>query len=195
MKKTVPAFSLIAFITVMAIFLAHRRSNRILLPGKTGNPVTGNYSSSSEQAPFPEVTADMILIEKRLRRMTLFYKGRPLKRYHIALGSEPVGKKTTEGDGRTPEGVYIIDGRKADSNYHRALHISYPDEEDKRQAAARGVPPGGDIMIHGLMNGRGWFGKRRLLKDWTLGCIAVTNKEIDEIWGMVPDGAPVEIVQ
>ncbi len=179
---------LMALLLLTAIFLTHRRNNHILRPENAQSPIAGHFSSS-EPTPLPEVTADMILIEKRMRRMTLFYKGKALKRYHISLGSEPVGKKTTEGDGRTPEGVYIVDSRKADSKYHRALHISYPDEGDKRQAAARGVSPGSDIMIHGIMDRKGKF-----LKDWTLGCIAVTNREIDEIWRLTPNGTPIEIV-
>ncbi len=140
------------------------------------------------------MTVDRVLIRKGARRLTLFCNGKAIKTYRVALGSNPLGKKTTKGDGRTPEGCYIIDRRKADSRYHRALHISYPNEEDKRQAAARGVSPGGDIMIHGLKNGMGWVGKGHRLQDWTKGCVAMTNKEIDEIWRMVMDGTTVEIV-
>jgi murein L,D-transpeptidase YafK len=194
MKKTVTMLLLLTIAAITAILLAHGRCNGTLQPENTGTPVTGNYSISNEHSPPSVVTADMILIEKRLRLMTLFRKGNLLKRYHIALGSEPVGKKTTEGDCRTPEGIYIIDRRNIDSKYYHSLHISYPNEEDKRQAAARKVSPGGDIMIHGLKNGWGRTGKPHLMKDWTLGCIALTNREIDEIWRMVPDGTPVEIV-
>jgi murein L,D-transpeptidase YafK len=139
-------------------------------------------------------TADLVYIEKKARRLTLFRKGKPIRTYRVALGFEPVGKKTTEGDGKTPEGRYVIDRRKPNSSFHRALHISYPNADDRRQAAARGVSPGGDIMIHGLMNGMGWIGKAHRARDWTLGCIALTNDEIDEVWRMAPDGTPVEIV-
>lgn len=145
--------------------------------------------------PLPaNVTADKVFIEKSKRRLTLLNKNTPLKSYEISLGKEPIGKKTEEGDGRTPEGVYSIDRRKLKSSYHRALHVSYPNVEDTAQAKARGVSPGGDIMIHGLPNGIGFIGKLQTKRDWTLGCIAVTNPEIEEIWRVVPDGTTVEIV-
>lgn len=99
-----------------------------------------------------------------------------------------------EGDGRTPEGVYSIDRRKVKSTFHRALHVSYPNDDDLAQAKARSVSPGGDIMIHGLPNGLGFLGKLHLKGDWTAGCIAVTNPQIEEIWRAVPDGTKVEIV-
>lgn len=138
--------------------------------------------------------ADFVLIEKRARRMSLYRGGVALKTYRIALGRAPVGKKTTDGDGRTPEGNYVIDRRKANSRYHRALHVSYPNADDRRQAAARGVSPGGDIMIHGLPRQFATVGPLHVNRDWTLGCIAVTNQEIDEIWRAVPNGTPVRIV-
>jgi murein L,D-transpeptidase YafK len=155
----------------------------------------------SEQPSIPSVAtngmhqaADLVYIEKKARRLTLFSKGKPIRTYRVALGFAPVGKKTSDGDGKTPEGRYIIDRRKPNSRFHRALHISYPNVDDRRQAAARGVSPGGDIMIHGLMNGLGWIGMAHRARDWTLGCIAVTNEEIEEIWRLTPDGTPVEIV-
>ena len=140
------------------------------------------------------VTADKVLIEKSKRRLTLLNRNIPIKTYKISLGKEPIGKKTEEGDGRTPEGVYTIDRRKLKSRYHRALHISYPNAEDRAQAKARGVSPGGDIMIHGLPNGVGFIGSIHTLQDWTLGCIGVTNPDIEEMWRTVPDGTTVEIV-
>lgn len=105
-----------------------------------------------------------------------------------------MGRKSCEGDRKTPEGVYVIDRRKPNSRYHRALHISYPNAEDRRRAEQRGVSPGGDIMIHGLPNGMGAIGSLHLKRDWTLGCIAMTNQEIDELWQAVPNGTLVEIV-
>lgn len=143
----------------------------------------------------PETVADKILIEKKDRRLTLLTHGKALKTYRVALGRNPVGKKLEEGDKRTPEGMYVIDRRKEQSRYHRALHVSYPNQEDIAQAKARGVSPGGDIMIHGLPNGIGFVGNLHVKRDWTLGCIAVTNPEIEEIWRAVPDGTVVEIVQ
>lgn len=144
--------------------------------------------------PIPEKTiADKVVIEKSKRRLTLFCKGSAIKSYVVSLGRVPHGKKTQEGDGRTPEGFYTIDRRKINSSYHRALHLSYPNSEDIAQAKGRGVLPGGDIMIHGLPNGIGLIGKLHRKRDWTRGCIAVTNDEIEEIWRLVPDGAVVEI--
>ena len=140
-----------------------------------------------------EVKPDRIVVEKAARTLTLFRGATPLKVYRIALGSEPVGPKREEGDHRTPEGSYTIDRRKADSDFHLALHISYPNPGDAAQAAARGVSAGSDIMIHGLPNGSGWMGPLHRQKDWTDGCVAVTDQEIEEIWRAVSDGTAVEI--
>ena len=137
--------------------------------------------------------ADRILVEKGLRRLTLFSAGRKLKDYHVALGFSAVGPKEREGDGRTPEGIYLIDFHKPDSAFHRALHISYPSVENNARAAEAGVSPGGDIMIHGLPNGLGALGATHPVRDWTAGCIAVTDAEIDEIYDFVSDGTPIEI--
>lgn len=142
----------------------------------------------------PNAVADKVLIEKKDRRLTLFSNGKTLKVYKVALGGNPTGKKLEEGDKRTPEGTYMIDRRNERSRYHRALHISYPNSADIAQAKARGVSPGGDIMIHGLPNGIGFVGNFHVKRDWTLGCIAVTNPEIEEIWRTVPDGTVVDIV-
>lgn len=112
-----------------------------------------------------------------------------VRSYRISLGPDPAGHKGREGDGRTPEGRYIIDRRNPKSAYHLSLHISYPNDSDRERARAAGVHPGGDIMIHGQRNG----GARRD-GDWTQGCIAVTDQEMDEIWSLVPDGVAVEIL-
>jgi len=137
--------------------------------------------------------ADRILIEKAKREMSLLRTGKVLRTYRVALGHNPVGPKTRQGDRRTPEGLYTIDARYAPSEYHRALHISYPNAADRAQARKLGVDPGGDILIHGLPNGLGYIGKAHRLWDWTKGCIAVTDEEIEEIWSLVPNGTPVEI--
>jgi murein L,D-transpeptidase YafK len=136
---------------------------------------------------------DRVLVEKAARRLTLLSEGKAVRVYDVALGEEPVGPKEREGDGRTPEGLYVIDGRNPQSRYHRSLRISYPGPEDAARAAKLGVSPGGDIMIHGLQNGLGWIGALHRTHDWTRGCIAVTNDEIEEIWDLVPDGTPIEI--
>ncbi len=137
--------------------------------------------------------ADKILVEKKERRMTLISNGKPLKTYKIALGGNPNGPKERQGDNKTPEGSYVIDSRNNDSLYHLSLHISYPNEKDKKHAKELGVSPGGDIMIHGIKNGYSWLGDFHARVDWTKGCIAVTDEEIEEIDRLVPIGTTVEI--
>ena len=137
--------------------------------------------------------ADKVLIEKQARRLTLFAKGEVIKTYPIALGGDPIGQKEQEGDNKTPEGLYIIDSRNGNSGYHLSLHISYPNAEDKRRAKELGVRPGGDVMIHGIKNGFSPVGASHAQSDWTQGCIAVTNQEMEEIYKLVPNGTMVEI--
>jgi tetratricopeptide (TPR) repeat protein len=137
--------------------------------------------------------ADRILIEKNERRLTLISKGKLLKTYQIALGGNPNGPKERQGDNKTPEGTYVIDARNKNSRYHRSLHISYPNEKDRKRAKERGVSPGGDIMIHGIKNGLSWVGDLHTEVDWTKGCIAVTDEEIEEIDKLAPNGTTVEI--
>jgi murein L,D-transpeptidase YafK len=137
--------------------------------------------------------ADKVLVVKSKRVMTLLRKGRVFKTYKIALGKQPVGKKICAGDKKTPEGEYVVDCRKADSKYHLALHVSYPNETDIQNAENLGVSPGRDIMIHGLPDGYEDVDELHRITDWTDGCIAVTNEEMEEIWKLVPDGTPIEI--
>jgi tetratricopeptide (TPR) repeat protein len=137
--------------------------------------------------------ADKVLIEKKDRRLTLLAKGEVIKTYKIALGGNPVGPKERQGDNKTPEGTYIIDSKNRDSGYHLSLHISYPNEQDKMRAKELGVSPGGDIMIHGIKNGLSWVGASHAEVDWTKGCIAVADEEIEEIDKLVPNGTLVEI--
>jgi murein L,D-transpeptidase YafK len=136
---------------------------------------------------------DRIVVEKASRRLSVFQSGKRLKTYRVALGRNPVGAKQEEGDMKTPEGFYQIDGRNRQSSFHLALHISYPSAEDAARAAARGVSAGCDIMIHGLPNDEGWIGAFHRRTDWTAGCIALTNEEIEELWRVIPDGTAVEI--
>lgn len=137
--------------------------------------------------------ADFILVEKALRKLTLFSAGIVLKEYRISLGKNPEGHKMREGDDRTPEGFYQIDYRNENSTYHRSLRISYPDEIDEIHARRSGVPPGGNIMIHGIGQAEEWVRELHPFLDWTEGCIAVTDSEIDEIWQWVPIGTWIEI--
>lgn len=137
--------------------------------------------------------ADRIVVHKQQRTLELMQSGHVIKTYKIALGAEPVGPKTRQGDHRTPEGVYVIDSRNLHSSFHRALHISYPNAVDRDRARKSGVSPGGDVFIHGLPNGYGFVGAGHRARDWTDGCIAVTDQEIEEIWKLVPNGTPLEI--
>jgi tetratricopeptide (TPR) repeat protein len=138
-------------------------------------------------------SVDRILIEKSTRRLMLISQGEVLKSYKIALGGNPIGPKERQGDNKTPEGTYVIDARNRDSRFHLSLHISYPNERDKKRAKELGVSPGGDIMIHGIKNGLSWVGDAHTGVDWTKGCIAVTDQEIEEIDKLAPNGTIVEI--
>ncbi len=137
--------------------------------------------------------ADKILVEKSARKLSLLKDGKVFKTYKVSLGREPVGPKVQQGDGKTPEGKYLIDAKNSASRYHRSLHLSYPNEKDRAQAQKLGVSPGGMIMIHGLPNGLSGFGVTHQLVDWTDGCIAVTDEEIEEIDDAVQIGTEVEI--
>ena len=137
--------------------------------------------------------ADQVIVIKSQHTLTLLWQGKVLRTYKVALGGAPIGAKAQQGDHKTPEGHYILDRRNAKSRFYKSIHVSYPNEEDKQRAARIGASPGGDIMIHGLPNGFGWLGKSHRARDWTDGCIAVTDLEMDEVWDLVPDGAPIEI--
>lgn len=141
----------------------------------------------------PDARADRVAVDKSDRTLTLLRGDAVLKTYAVSLGGAPTGHKRREGDERTPEGRYLLDYRNPSSAAHRSLHVSYPDSADVARARAEGVPPGGMIMVHGITNGLGWIGRLHRLWDWTDGCIAVTNGEMDEIWRAVPDGTPIEI--
>lgn len=136
-----------------------------------------------------------IVVKKSERRMELLdRRGNVIRDYRIALGKNPVGRKIKEGDNKTPEGEYVIDMRKDDSDYHLALRISYPGPNDVVRAKKAGANPGGNIFIHGMPNDGGWmWWKYNDRRDWTFGCIAVNNDAIEEIWQMVPKGTPIVI--
>jgi murein L,D-transpeptidase YafK len=134
---------------------------------------------------------DLVRVDKSERTLTLYAVGRPVRTFNgIQLGDAPVGHKRYQGDERTPEGRYTIDYGNPQSAYHLSLHISYPNAADRAYARTRGRSPGGDIFIHGQPNG--WTG--RVEGDWTDGCIALANHEIEVLWGLVGDGTPIEIV-
>jgi murein L,D-transpeptidase YafK len=143
--------------------------------------------------PMPPLSGqiDRILIEKSARRLTVFRDGTALRSYRIALGFTPEGDKERQGDGRTPEGRFRIDRRNAQSAFHLSLGLDYPQRDDLIRAGAGGYAPGGDIFIHGQPNA--FAGKATLRRDWTAGCIAVADAEIEELWRITQIGTEVEI--
>ena len=152
---------------------------------------TGN--NKVKRGKFVNLHIDSIAIHKAERQLFIFSNLRLLKTYNVALGLNPVGKKEVEGDFKTPEGHYYIRGKNPLSLYHKSLGISYPNEEDKQHAKELGQQPGGDIMIHGLMKHMNNPGKLHIKSNWTSGCIAVTDEEIDELYQQIKIGTPVFI--
>lgn len=136
---------------------------------------------------------DFVRVDKSERRLELLSGDKVVRSYAMALGANPVGHKAMEGDERTPEGRYVLDWRNPESGYFRSIHISYPNAHDVAAAKRAGVDPGGMIMIHGQPNRYGWWSWLMQMFDWTNGCIAVTDKDMAEIWQMVEDGTPIEI--
>jgi murein L,D-transpeptidase YafK len=139
----------------------------------------------------PSATADKVLVIKRKRKLYLLEGNRILKVYSVSLGGHPKGAKIQEGDERTPEGVYVLDWHNPNSDYYKSIHISYPNANDAARAKRMGVPPGGDLFIHGQPNNFPISAKAT--GDWTAGCIAVSDTEMDEIWRAVADGTPIVI--
>lgn len=138
--------------------------------------------------------ADLVLVRKSESKLVLFSNGKAFREFRAVFGANPSGHKQREGDERTPEGKYVLDYKKEDSAFYKAIHISYPNAEDVKRARAKGVSPGGQIMIHGQRNGLGWLSFVSQRFNWTNGCIAVTNQEMEEIWQAVDAGTPIEIV-
>ncbi len=141
----------------------------------------------------PENSIDKIVVYKSRRIMQVFTANLLIRTYRVSLGRQPLGHKEHEGDCRTPEGIYCINDKNPDSRFYKNLGISYPNEKDIEHARSLCLPPGGDIKIHGLRNGRGYRGKLHLFKNWTAGCIAVTNLEMEVLYHAVPIGTPIEI--
>lgn len=145
-------------------------------------------------ASFAQAPVDLVRVIKSERKLMLFAEGKVIRQFKVALGSNPQGHKQQEGDKRTPEGRYTLDYKKADSAFYKAIHISYPNPSDVASAKKRGVSPGGQIMIHGQKNGLGWFNFLSQRSDWTEGCIALKNDEMDVVWNLVKEGTPIEIL-
>lgn len=148
-------------------------------------------SQSSAVKDLPAI--NLILIEKSKRSMSIYHQDKLLKKYNIALGASPKGKKEKQGDCKTPEGEYFITSKNKSSRYHLSLTISYPNNQDKENARKLAVSPGDNILIHGIKSHYSWLGRWHTLVDWTLGCVAVTNAEIEEIYSATPIGTKVEI--
>ena len=154
----------------------------------------GLAAASASALPLPRAAvADRIVVRKAERTLTLYWHGAELKSYRVALGGQPIGAKERRGDLRTPEGLYTVRKRTKPTDFHAALEIDYPNARDLARAKAARVAPGGGLEIHGLRDGFDWLGSAHAILDWTDGCIAVTNVEIDELLRAVPDGTPLEI--
>jgi murein L,D-transpeptidase YafK len=151
-----------------------------------GKPATGTGTIDK--------AVDSLVVIKHDRLMTAYHRGTLLKTFHICLGPEPVGKKHFQNDGKTPEGIYRINSKNPASHYHKCLGVSYPNDDDRAYARRYGKPTGGDIKIHGLPNGKGALAKIFSAADWTLGCIAVTDEEIDELYEHVDVGIRIAIL-
>lgn len=161
-----------------------RRS--VILGGTALVALAGCSASKFKRYNGPEVT--YVVVNKADRRMYLLHHDKVLEQYKIKLGFSPIGHKFFEGDGRTPEGIYLIDRRNPNSRFHLSLGISYPNQKDRETARAMGKRPGGDIFIHGQEHPR-----KKDKGDWTWGCISVTNKQMEDIYAMVNDGTPIAI--
>ena len=175
-----------ATVLVLGLGVATFGYTKLMARAGSGTPPT--MAEAHEQA-------DEILVIKSTRALHLRRAGETIRSYDISLGAAPAGHKQSEGDERTPEGRYEIDWRNPNSVAHLSLHISYPNAADQAAANAAARDPGGNIMIHGLPNGWGALGALHLMRDWTDGCIAVTNTEMREIWSLVPNGTPITIVE
>ena len=136
---------------------------------------------------------DLVVVSKSEKKLFLYSKGNMINQFNVVFGANPIGHKVQEGDERTPEGDYILDYKKPNSSFYKAIHISYPNENDIEKAKKLGVNPGGFIMIHGQPNGFGWFSAILQLFNWTDGCIALSNKDMDIIWDRVEVGTPIKI--
>ena len=193
-----PTFSRPAILAVATLLLSIAGcSFNTPFPQKT----TASHSANSAKFPatIPQPAVNPAPVKARIEvlkssRTLRLWQGETLVfSLGVALGQQPQGRKTCQGDSRTPEGVYTVTERKADSQFHLALRLSYPNAADRLRASESGCEPGGDIMIHGLPNGRGYVGAAHRLEDWTEGCVAVTNEEMDRLWALVPVGTRVEI--
>ncbi|WP_207004462.1 L,D-transpeptidase family protein [Trinickia mobilis] len=182
----VPVLKAVVVINLMTGLLAIAAYGYTRLAARYGSTTAPAMANTADQA-------DAILVLKSEKRLQLLRDGVVLREYRISLGGNPHGHKQKEGDKKTPEGRYVIDWRNANSAYHLSLHISYPSPDDMARALNAGVPPGGNVMIHGLPNGWGFIGNLQRRWNWTNGCIALTDDDMREIWSLVPNSTPIDI--
>lgn len=162
-------------------------------PAALGDSAAAPGPGKADRGKPDQGKADRVVVLKGARRLMLLRGASVLRTYRIALGRTPQGAKVAEGDGRTPEGRYVLDWRNPRSRFYRSIHVSYPNDADRARARRLGLPAGGDIMIHGLPERLGAIGAEHARWDWTEGCVAVSNAEIDEIWTLVADGTVIDI--
>ena len=137
--------------------------------------------------------ADLVIVRKKERKLLLYNNGEQLASLKVTFGANPEGHKQQQGDERTPEGEYVLDYKNSNSKFYKSIHVSYPNKEDRKAAAERKVSPGGDIMIHGQPNGKGWAAPVLQFFNWTDGCIALKNSDMDLVWNAVDAGTPIVI--
>lgn len=189
MKKTIFALSLLVGIFGTVVFSQLKpMPDAVLKEEKDANSQVLNTQPLPENTPITR-----LVVMKSKRQMWAYNQDTLVKIYPISLGKSPIGHKQFEGDKKTPEGIYRINERNPNSAYHKNLGISYPNAEDKAYALSQGKSPGGLIKIHGLPNKFPDIGRQHLRKDWTDGCIAVTNEEIDELFNAVVHNAEIDI--
>lgn len=181
--------SLLAVIALISLSLPPTLgADELLARADARIPMPGAYSAADIR------NVSKVVVRKGERRLYLMDGDAVVNSYRISLGDNPEGHKLYEGDERTPEGNYTLDWRNAESDFYKSIHISYPSERDRELASAWGLDPGGSIMIHGLPNDAGDLAFAYAGLDWTNGCIAVTNEEMDEIWELVSNGTPISIL-
>lgn len=183
---------LCAILLALLIAACSSAPERVATAGAEAARSSGGYAARTIPAPKKTIPiADYLVIDKSKRMLVAYRKGKPIRAYRdLQFGDAPKGHKRFQGDERTPEGVYRIDWRNPQSRFHLSLRISYPNEADRAFASQYGLSPGGDIFIHGQPNG---MTQGRMRGDWTDGCIALSNQEIEELWQIVPNGTPIEI--
>jgi len=186
------------FFLFLSLFSGGAMVSAALAAGNRAITVKGDYNDAFDNGSFPAMLADNLIVDsialhKAAHQMLVFRKGILLKKYVVHLGENPVGPKQCSGDLKTPEGLYFINFKNHASKFHKSLGISYPNANDLQRAAKSGKAPGGDIMIHGLPNGEENAGPDRYTNDWTWGCIALRNDEIDELFNHVEVGTPLMI--